>query len=383
MVLSFGSNGVSPNEHAWPVIDTDIHPLPDLDRVPEFLPRHWRRRFQEGSQGPGGLGFWNPHGLRRPDTVAPDGTSLYTSAPHLGRYFLDVYGIEYGIINNDYIGVALSPEPDYGAAMVSAMNDVLIHDWLDQEPRLRLSLVVSPVDIDLAVKEIHRLGDHPGVVQVLMPGGAQKPYGQRYYHPIYAAAVEHNLPVALHPSPSGAGITGPTTAAGFPTSYFEWHTGLSALYITHVISLISEGVFQKFPTLKFVLLEGGVSWLPPLLWRLDKNWKALRQTVPWVDRLPSEIAAEHILLSTQPIEEPYRKEHLHQILGMFPAKKMLMFSTDYPHWDGDTPDFAGRTLPESLRHRVLSETARELYNLPVSPSRATRAEAAAVSGIHA
>ena len=105
---------------------------------------------------------------------------------------------------------------------------------------------------------------------------------------------------------------------------------MSALYVTHLISLISEGVFQKFPTLRFVLTEGGVSWLPPLLWRLDKNWKALRQTVPWLDRLPSEIAADHILLSTQPVEEPYKKEHLHQLLGMFPADRMLMFSTDFP-----------------------------------------------------
>lgn len=379
MVEAPGWNGISPNAQQWPVIDSDIHPLPDLNRVSEFMSQPWRRRFAEGNQGPGGFGFWNPHGLRRPDSQAPDGTWIFDSARHLGKYFLDVYGIEYGIINNDYIGMALSPEPDYGAAMVSAMNDVLLEDWVAVEPRLRLSMVVSPVDIDLAVREIHRLGDHPGVAQILMPGGAQKPYGQRYYHPIYAAAVEHNLPVALHPSPPGAGITGTTTAAGIPTSYFEWHTGLSALYVTHVISLISEGVFQKFPTLKFVLLEGGVSWLPPLLWRMDKNWKALRQTIPWVDRLPSEVAADHLLLSTQPIEEPYKPKHLHQILEMFPAEKMLMFSTDFPHWDGDTPDFAGRSLPADLRPRVLSETARELYRLPASPA----ATAATASSVHA
>ena len=362
------SNGYSPNSQSGLIIDTDIHPLFDHDLVPNYLPQPWKRRFAEGNQGPGGFGFWNPHGLRRPDTLAPDGVRIYTSASHLGRYFMDEYNIEYGILNNDSIGFALNPEPDFGAAVVSAMNDLLIEHWLAVEPRLRLSLLVSPVDQDLAVREIHRLGDHPGVAQILMPGGAQKPYGQRYYHPIYAAAVEHNLPIALHPSPPGAGITGPTTAAGIPTSYFEWHTGLSSLYVTHVISLISEGVFQKFPTLKFVLLEGGVSWLPPLLWRLDKNWKALRQTVPWLDRLPSEIAADHILLSTQPIEEPYQQKHLHQVLEMFPADRMLMFSTDYPHWDGDTPDFAGRLLPEHLRSRVLRDTASELYNLPMPES---------------
>jgi len=49
---------------------------------------------------------------------------------------------------------------------------------------------------------------------------------------------------------------------------------------------------------------------------------------------------------------------------MFPVERMLMFSSDYPHWDGDTPDFAARALPANVRSRVLSETARELYRLP-------------------
>jgi predicted TIM-barrel fold metal-dependent hydrolase len=154
------------------------------------------------------------------------------------------------------------------------------------------------------------------------------------------------------------------TAVGYPSSYFEWHTGLVATYIGQVISLVTEGVFTKFPTLKFVLIEGGVAWLPPLLWRFDKNWKALRATTPWVDRLPSEIVTDHILFSTQPLEEPQEPKHFHATMSMFDAANMLMFSSDYPHWDGDTPDFAARTFAPELRKNVLSETARRFYKLP-------------------
>jgi uncharacterized protein len=190
------------------------------------------------------------------------------------------------------------------------------------------------------------------------------PYGQRFYHPIYAAAVEHGLPVAIHPGSEGVGISGAPTAAGYPTTYFEWHTGLVGSYMAHLISLVTEGVFVKFPTLRFVLVEGGVSWLPPLLWRFDKNWKALRQTTPWLDRPPSRIVQEHVLLTTQPLEEPERPEDLARILEMFDAGRMLMFSSDFPHWDGDAPDFAARGIPPPIRRRVMSETARELYRLP-------------------
>src|SRR5262249_39615743 len=160
---------------------------------------------------------------------------------------------------------------------------------------------------------------------VLMPSGAMFPCGHRYYHPIYAAAARHDLPVAIHPGSEGVGVSGAPTAAGYPGSYFEWHTGLVGSYMAHLISMVTEGVFQKFPARRCVRIEGGVSWLPPLLWRFDKNWKALRQSAPWLDRPPSQVIADHVLLTTQPVEEPERPEHLHQLLAMFDAGRMLMF----------------------------------------------------------
>jgi predicted TIM-barrel fold metal-dependent hydrolase len=360
------------------VIDTDIHQALDWRRMPDFLPEPWRTRFLSGNWGPGHLGYWNPNGIMRADTVLPDGRRIESDPELLARHFLDVYGIEYGILTGGSLHVGLSPDPDYAAALMTAENDIAAQDWLPADPRYRASLSVSPADPELAAREIHRLGAHPGFVQVMMPSGARIPYGQRFYHPIYAAAVEHHLPVAIHPGTEGVGISGPPTAAGYPTSYFEWHTGLVGSYMAHLISLVTEGVFIKFPTLRFVLIEGGVSWLPPLLWRFDKNWKALRQTTPWLDRPPSEIVREHILLTTQPVEEPENPRHLHQMLDLFDAAGMLMFSSDFPHWDGDTPDFAARWLPPSLRPRVMSETARELYCLP-EPSHAPTEPAAAAA----
>ncbi len=350
------------------IIDTDIHSGIDNNRILDFLPEPWRTRYADGNRGSQPIGYWNPHGVMRPDAVLEDGSRIEASPYGLARHFLDVYGIEYGILNSGNLHLALSPEADFAAAVTSAGNDVVAHDWLTADPRYRSSLTVSPMDPELAAKEIHRLGDHPGFVQVLLPSAARMPYGQRYYHPIYAAAVEHNLPVAIHPGTEGTGVSGSPTAAGYPSSYFEWHTGLVGSYLAHLVSLISEGVFTKFPTLKFVLIEGGVFWIPPLLWRFDKNWKSLRMTAPWVDRLPSEIARDHILVTTQPLEEPPEPRHFAMMLEMFDVGQMVMFSSDYPHWDGDTPDFAMRHFPPELRPRVMSETARELYRLPGAPA---------------
>jgi len=347
------------------VIDTDIHSTYDRRRMLDFLPEPWRTRYASGNEGPGPMGYWNPNGVMRADAITADGEAVYGNPRLLARHFLDTYHIEYGILNPERsLHVGLSPEPDFSAAVVSAINNILAHDWLTADPRYRASIIVAPNDPELAAREIHRMAHNPGFVQVIMPSGARTPYGQRFFHPIYAAAVAHNLPVAIHPGTEGVGISGPPSAAGYPSSYLEWHTGLVNSYMGHLISLVTEGVFVKFPTLKFVMIEGGAAWLPSLMWRFDKNWKGLRQTTPWLERPPSEYIQEHILLTTQPIEEPEHPEHLRAIFEMFDVAHMLMFSSDYPHWDGDTPDFAARALPAAVRPQVLSETARALYRLP-------------------
>ncbi|MEZ4662458.1 MAG: amidohydrolase family protein [Caldilineaceae bacterium] len=358
---------------AYQIVDTDIHPNMPRDPVAARLPEPWRTRFLSGNRGSGTMGYWNPNGVNRADAVTPDGERIEGDPHHLARYFMDPFDIDCGILNTgSVLHLGLSPEVDFAAAVIHAMNGVLIEEWLPVDARYRASLAVYPNDPELAVQEIHRWGAHPGVVQVIMPSAARMPYGQRFFHPIYAAAAEYDLPIAIHPGTEGVGISGAPMNVGYPSNYFEWHTNLVSSYIAHMVSMVMEGVFIKFPTLKFVLIEGGVSWVPPLLWRFDKNWKALRMTTPWLERLPSEYVTEHVLLTTQPLEEPENPEHFHAILEMFDAAKMLMFSTDYPHWDGDTPDFAARAFPKAMRNAIMYENACKLYKLDLPANGQTK-----------
>lgn len=347
------------------IIDVDIHPTLNPKSVVNYLPEPWHSRFASGNQGPGTLGYWNAAGFHQADAITEEGDLISSNPKTLSRQFFDRYNLEFGILNSENaIHVGVGPDMDFGAAVLSAMNDVMANEWLPVDSRFRGSINVGPSDPVLAAEEIHRLGDYPGMVQVMMGSGARIPYGQRFYHPIYAAAVEYDLPVAIHPGNEGVGMTGPPNAAGYPSRYIEWHTTLVTSYISHLVSLITEGVFVRFPTLKFVMIEGGVSWVPPILWRLDKNWKALRQTTPWLDRLPSEYATDHIRLTTQPMEEPENSRHRKAMLEMLDVERMIMFSSDFPHWDGDTVDFAARAFTKDQRSRVLHETARDLYRLP-------------------
>ena len=99
--------------------------------------------------------------------------------------------------------------------------------------------------------------------------------------------------------------------------------------------MICEGVFAKFPTLKVVLLESGFTWLPGYLWRLEKFWKSLRMEIPWVDRPPGEIVRDRVRFSLQPIDAPPDTADLLRLMDHMKSDELLVFSTDYPHWQFD------------------------------------------------
>lgn len=164
-------------------------------------------KVESGSRGAGGSGYWNPNGVIRRDTRLPDGRYIDTDPHAMAEHHLDRNGITYGMLNLASFTFAVTPESDWGAAIASATNDTIIEDWLPVDPRYRVSMLVSPVDPVLAAKEIRRVGRTPGVVQVLMPSATPMALGRRFFDPIYEAASELGLPVAVHPGFEGVGVS--------------------------------------------------------------------------------------------------------------------------------------------------------------------------------
>jgi predicted TIM-barrel fold metal-dependent hydrolase len=351
------------------IIDTDVHnAIANPNDLIPYLPKAFHEQWLRTGPGYGGRGYYGNNSVLREDARTETGGTAGSDPLYLKKHHLDKYGIEYAILTGSGIlGISLHPDPDYGNVLATAYNDWLIETWLKASPQYKGSILINNSDPAAAVKEIERVGGHPDMVQVIMCSGSRMLYGQRAYHPIYEAAERFGLPVAIHPGTEGAGISGPPTPSGHPTRYLEWHNILPANYMAHINSLVCEGVFEKFPGLKFVAIEGGIAWLPHLMWRMDKNYKGLRHTVPWLKRLPSEYIKGHILLTTQPIEEPDNREKLDLMFDLIDGDHMIMFSSDYPHWDFDNPQVALQPLNKARRQKIFSENAAELYGLHSSP----------------
>ena len=344
------------------LIDTDIHnSLGERAELLPFLPRVWHEPYRKGT---GGGIYASPIGVMREDARPPSGKAPGSDPAFLLEHHFDAYNVDFGILTGaSMLGLSLHPDADYANALASAYNQWTAEKWLPFSSRFRGSIYINHSDAPAAAREIERWAAHPGMVQVIMASASRDLFGQRRFHPIYAAAQRHNLPVAIHPGNEGAGVSGAPTPSGYPSRYMEWHNILPANYMGHINSLVCEGIFEKFPGLKFVAIEGGLAWIPHLMWRMDKNYKALRSTTPWLKKLPSQYIREHIRLTTQPIEEPDNSEHMLQILEMMDAKNTVMFSSDYPHWDFDNPKMALPPIGGELKEHILWRNAAELYGL--------------------
>ena len=94
------------------------------------------------------------------------------------------------------------------------------------------------------------------------------------------------------------------SSIGWPSYRYEYYIAEAQAFQAQLLSLIYEGVFGKFPGLKVVLMESGVSWLPAFMWRANKTWSGVRVEVPWVEREPADIMRDHVRVTMQPFDAP-------------------------------------------------------------------------------
>ena len=343
------------------IIDCDIHNELDsiADLYPYLSPRWLEYAKTYGTRGPSGAVY--PRFLnRRADAYPESGRDAGSEVALTAKQLLDEWNVHYGILN------PLTPagsqlNPDFDAALATAVNDWQVAEWLDPEPRLRASIIVPFEHADLAVAEIERRVSDSRFVQVQFSGRPREPMGRRKYWPIYAACEKHGLTVMSHAFGSGGQ---PITGAGWPSYYIEDHVGPAQSMQANLISLVVEGVFERFPGLRVVSAENGFGWVPSLMWRLDSTQKLLGGEVPHLKRAPSEYLRENVWYCTQPVEEPDKPASFLRLIEQIGADR-LVFASDYAHWDWDAPDMAlPARLPDDIRTKLFYENARALYRLP-------------------
>ncbi|MBS0644907.1 MAG: amidohydrolase [Proteobacteria bacterium] len=341
-----------------PVIDCDIHPgVPDIKALLPYMSQYWQDSFTD--RGLDGFDMMS-YPLGAPVTCRPDwrvpGERPGSSLPNMQRDALDRFGIGIAICN-PLTGGQVAVSETMGASICSAVNDWVREHWLDKDKRLRASIVVPPQSPTLAVEEIERVAGDKRFVQVLLPAACELMLGRSYYWPIYEAAQRHNMPVGIH---AGSMYRYAPTATGWPSHYLQDYISNNHLFEGQLLSLVSNGVFARFPDLKFVFIESGVSWLPHFIWRAIKTWRGVRAEVPWVNQSPGDIIRNNIRVTTQPFDAPDQAT-VQRIVEQIDCEDMFLFASDYPHWQFDEDAIVPAGMPASLVQRMRTDNPLSTY----------------------
>jgi predicted TIM-barrel fold metal-dependent hydrolase len=342
-------------------IDGDGHVIEHISQLLEYMEAPYRDWYGKGRGGLIALtpGDGAPRGLGGKFTSGPgNSTDSWLTMMQEGDLDAAILFPTAGLF------AGFLRDPDYAVAFCRAYNNWLAKVLLKPEAGL-LGVALLPVqDGKEAAKELRRAKQELGLVGAMLPADGGHLLGYRHYDPIYQAAAEVDMPVSVHASGSWA-ADAHTTADQFP-KFVQAHT-ISHPFgiIRQVTSMMFEGVFERYPTVRFGFLECGGTWVPWFFDRMDEEYEHRgEEEATDLQRKPSEFVHEGGNLF-------FGCEAEERLLGptlTLIGSDTVMYASDWPHWDGDYPaslfEMQNREdLTEEQRDGVLSRAAMRFYGL--------------------
>ena len=259
-----------------------------------------------------------------------------------------------------------SPDLEYQMAIARAYNDWAI-ELFGPHPERFLPVAIIPVaDVAAAVAEVERaasLGYRAVKIPIIMK---VRPYSRPEYEPLWAAVEATGAVLNFHAFTNSEDT--------YPEDWGEEEGTGGALNLmamsmaegqNPVSLLISSGVLQRHPELRFAVVECGAGWLAWLLHVLDEQVERKHMWMrPKLEMRPSEFFARqgHITFSDDPVA-------LNNL--PFTGARCLLWGSDYPHDEGTFPHsqeviaktFAG--VSEDDKRKITFENAARLYGFKV------------------
>ena len=276
---------------------------------------------------------------------------------------LDLGGLELAVLYPSLgLHLGFARDPDLAVAFCRAHNKWL-HEVIcsNGEGRLLGACLLPPHDPAEAAAELRRVSAETDFVAAMLPADGAYLLGHRDLNPVYEAAAESDMTVAIH---AGIANLGPGLEL-FP-KFIQAHTIAHPFGILRQFtSMMFEGVFEQFSQVRFAFLECGGTWVPWYLDRMDEEYR-LRgaEEAPKLSRPPSEYVGigRQIFFGIEADERM-----LPQTMSAV-ADDIFMYASDWPHWDHEYPgsldQILNRTdLDEVQRENILGGAARRCYRL--------------------
>jgi len=301
------------------------------------------------------------------------------------------------------LGLQSETDVDFAEAQARAYNDWCSDHVQEGEGRLfgagALPPMHHPDHVPRVAAEIRRVASLPGMVSVFMrpnPAVQWRPFNDPVYDPIWQAAADTGLPIALHPflvadlpgACKGLRLSWPRRPDGTyrddfdperpydpeelmahpelrPTNIFTQGIANPFDVMACIAFLTAGGVCERFPETKFIFLEANGGWLVPWLERLDHHCRKYHWEVPDLSMLPSEYFRRQCWISFDPDEAMLAMTAQSPLVGA----DRIIWASDYPHPDAKFPGVT-EELAEALdglsfdqKRQITSESAMVLYGI--------------------
>lgn len=284
----------------------------------------------------------------------------------LVRRSIDAMGVDYSVVfPTPMLTLGMHPIAEAEVQLGDAFNRWLIDRIIPEEPRIK-GLVYLPFnDPDACIRTVEKFGDKPGVIGYTVTSTRFRAVHDNAYMRLYAMLEERGMPLTFH-----SGYHWGDESMKQCNRFISMHALSFVHYnMLHMTNWIINGLPERFPKLKTVWIESGLSWVPFLMQRLDHEYMMRSSEAPLLKRKPSEYMRE-MFFSSQPLERGDMKL-TQATFEAINAETQLMYSSDWPHWDFDLPS-AITGLPflsEQAKRNILGLNALKLFNLPVPDRR--------------
>lgn len=275
------------------IVDCDRHAgVAQYPELFEYMSRDWRKHF-EREEWVGSVGLASSH-IRVTERFAHEPTPAYEPPPD---------GLTLVIPHQ---GLTVNGWADRVAAktFLEALNSYGEVHWAGTNSKL--AVLASPHDVQWSAAEVRRRAatGHAGAVALPL---VLEMLGARAWDPLYEACCENGLPLVIHYSGvEGRYLGAAPLSGGVHASAFARLSLMPHLAESTIASLTFEGAFTRFPALQVLFAGFGFTWLPSLMWRIDREWRTFRHDVPWVTGPPSERAASNMWFTSYPVGEAQR-----------------------------------------------------------------------------
>ncbi len=306
--------------------------------------------------------LWKESGpLTRPETRNASNWSVQDAIDRYTKRMYDI-GIKRSIIfPNSYMNLNLIPDPNLEVAMCNAWVDFMLENFLGKYQEI-LTIVPLPArSPDKAAELIDRVGSEKGIVGAYFSPISDKLFGHEDYDPIYEAMNRKEVPALIH----GRAHFGIPPSSEFNKRLSQNFFAFPEWIIKQVVSIIVDGTVERFPRIKWIWAESGITWVPWVAHRLDSYYQMLEEDAPWVRKMPSEYLKDFYYTS-QPLEEQYNASHeLEYIFKYIDAENKLLYASDYPHWDFDVPAsiYDLHFLSKRQKEKIMGENSANLFKI--------------------